>query len=321
MTDSSTATERRAGKGSARAAAAVSARPRVNIAILTIRDDEFRAVLDVFPMKAGIFKGAHREYTLRHADASDGAQYTVAVLRQLEQGHGEAQSAANDCIRDLSPTLILVVGIAGGLPSEDIRLGDVVIATRIHDFTVSAKKYGEPATYSTTGGPIEKALAVAVANLAGKEDVLGDWTAGLPSPPPVRWTKKGQLYGPEEWQKQLRAKLQHHYGESAAPRAPIYKDGAIGSSDRLIKDPEELFPWITTARHLLAVEMESGGVFRAVQGSCPMLAIRGISDIVGLQRADAWTKYACASAAAFTRAFLRTQPVPIAASPVVADPL
>jgi hypothetical protein len=39
-----------------------------------------------------------------------------------------------------------------------------------------------------------------------------------------------------------------------------------------------------------------------------MLAIRGISDIVGLKRADAWTKYACASAAAFTRAFLRTRP-------------
>jgi len=40
-----------------------------------------------------------------------------------------------------------------------------------------------------------------------------------------------------------------------------------------------------------------------------MLVIRGISDIVGLKRSDAWTQYACASAAAFTRAFLRTRPV------------
>jgi len=57
-------------------------------------------------------------------------------------------------------------------------------------------------------------------------------------------------------------------------------------------------------------EMESGGVYRAARERCPMLAIRGISDIVGLKRADDWTKYACASAAAFTRAFLRTRPVP-----------
>ena len=45
-----------------------------------------------------------------------------------------------------------------------------------------------------------------------------------------------------------------------------------------------------------------------------MLAIRGISDIVGLKRADAWTKYACASAAAFTRAFLRTRPIELGAT-------
>ena len=46
-----------------------------------------------------------------------------------------------------------------------------------------------------------------------------------------------------------------------------------------------------------------------------MLSIRGLSDIVGLKRQDAWTKYACASAAAFARAYLRTRPVPIRESP------
>lgn len=81
-----------------------------------------------------------------------------------------------------------------------------------------------------------------------------------------------------------------------------------------MKDPELLIPWLATARNLLAIEMESGGVYRAVRERCPMLTIRGISDIVGLKRADAWTKYACASAAAFTRAFLRTRPIETSAS-------
>ena len=224
---------------------------------------------------------------------------------------------ARDLIEDLAPRLVLLIGIAGGLPSDDITLGDVVLSTRIHDFTVEARKVGDEVTYAAAGGPIDKALANAVADLANREDVLGNWTADLPTRPPVAWTRKEQFEGPPEWQRQLRAKLEHHHGRGAAPRAPVYAAGPIASSDRLVKDPELLIPWLQTARNLLAIEMESGGVYRAVRERCPMLAIRGISDIVGLKRADAWTRYACASAAAFTRAFLRTRPVPALAA---ADP-
>jgi nucleoside phosphorylase len=308
-----TATTAATATPTASATAASSARPSVDIGILTIRDDEFRAVLDVFPSDAGVHAGAHREYTLRHTDAGAGERYTIAVLRQIEHGNGEAQDAARDLIADLAPKLVVVVGIAGGLPSDDLRLGDVVLATRIHDFTVAAHKPGET-TYAATGGPIDKILAAKLANLAGRNSELGDWTARLPSLPAVSWTRKGQLYGPPEWQRELRDKLARHHGKDATPRAPTYVAGPIASSDRLVKDPVVLFPWIQTARNLLAVEMESGGVYRASRERCPMLAIRGISDIVGLARADPWTKFACAAAAAFTRAFLRTRPVPLGSS-------
>jgi nucleoside phosphorylase len=151
--------------GADRRAAATAS--KVDIGIVTIRDDEFRAVLAAFPDNAGNVKGARtqREYALRRADAGGGAQYRLAVLRQIEQGNGEAQSAARDLIEDLAPKLILVVGIAGGLPSADVTLGDVVLSTRIHDFTVEARGAGEQPTYSTTGGPVPKALATAIANL------------------------------------------------------------------------------------------------------------------------------------------------------------
>ncbi|HWO24006.1 MAG TPA: CHAT domain-containing protein [Kofleriaceae bacterium] len=294
---------------------------KVDIGILTIRDDEFRAVLGVFPSKAGTHKGASREYTLRHADAGNGERYTVAVLRLIEQGHGEAQDAARDLIDDLAPRLVLVVGIAGGLPSDDVKLGDVVISTRIHDFTVEARKAGQEPTYAVTGGPIAKALAAVVANLAAREDELGNWTADLPPQPLVTWTAEGRLYGPPEWQSELRAKLEHHHGAGSTPRPPVYVAGPIASSDRLVKDPDLPTAWLQAARGLLAIEMESGGVYRAVRERCPMLAIRGISDIVGLSRAEAWTKFACASAAAFTRAFLRTRPISVGSSAhVTADP-
>jgi nucleoside phosphorylase len=283
--------------------------PKVDIGIVTIRDDEFRAVLASFPDKIGTLQGTRRTYTLRHADAGGGERYRIAVLRLIEQGQGEAQDAVRDLIEDLAPRLALVVGIAGGRPSDDVKLGDVVVSTRIYDFTVEARKTGKAPTYDVTGGPIDKALAALVANLAAREDELGDWTAGLPPLPPVSWTKEGELYGQADWQRELRETLEHHYGPEAMPRAPRYVTGPIASSDRLVKDPDLLNAWLQDARSLLAIEMESGGVYRAARERCPMLAIRGISDIVGLKRADAWTKYACASAAAFTCAFLRTRPI------------
>jgi nucleoside phosphorylase len=158
--------------------------PVIDIGILTIREDEFRAVLKVFPDDHDIHKGRHREYTLRTADAGQLARYRLAILRQIEQGNGEAQEAARDLCDDLEPSLFLVVGIADGLPSDDISLGDVVLSTR-----------------------------------------------------------------------------------------------------------------------------------RATRDKTPMLSIRGLSDIVGLKRQDTWTKYACASAAAFTRGYLRTRPVSVRQSP------
>jgi len=114
----------------------------------------------VFPDKIGTVNGARRAYTLCRADAGGGERYRIGILRLIEQGQGEAQDAARDLIEDLAPRLVLVVGIAGGRPSDDITLGDVVISTRIHDFTVEARKAGAAPTYDVTGGPIDKALAL-----------------------------------------------------------------------------------------------------------------------------------------------------------------
>ena len=288
--------------------------PVVDIGILTIREDEFRAVLSAFEDAHGVFKGRHREYTLRTADAGEGARYSLAILRQIEQGNGEAQEAARDLIDDLQPSLLLVVGIAGGLPSDDVTLGDVVLSTRVHDFSLEARKFHEGTTYNVAGGPISKSIAAGVANLGGRETELGEWWAKLPPKPPVNFAPT-KLYGPNSWQRVVRQKLQIHYGKRVAERPPTFNAGPIASSDRLVKDPKLLFPWISTARGILAIEMESAGVHRATRERTPMLSIRGLSDIVGLKRHDAWTKYACASAASFTCAYLRTRPVPLRKRP------
>lgn len=281
----------------------------VDIGILTIKDEEFDAVLDVFQDEPGVFIGpkTRRHFNLRTADAGGGAKYRVAILQQVEQGQGEAQHAARDLIEELTPRLILVVGIAGGLPSPDYTLGDVILSLRIHDYSVEARKEGNDATYAMSGGPIGQAVEYHVRNLRARRADLGDWTLGLPPRPPVVLNATN-FYGSEVWKRDVRSALAPLV--EGDPRPPLFRSGVIASSDRLVKDTTVLIPWLESSRQLLAVEMESGGIYRAARERCSMLAIRGLSDLIGFKRDERWTRYACASAAAFARAYLRTTPVP-----------
>jgi nucleoside phosphorylase/tetratricopeptide (TPR) repeat protein len=288
------------------------ARGRVDFGILTIREDEFRAVLRRFPVKLGdgLVSGL-RMYNLRTLDLNDGSAYTVAVLRCTEQGNGEALAATRDLIEDLAPRWILVVGIAGAAPAHELTLGDVVISTRIIDFSVEALLKDGSFEHAVTGGPVHHQASVLAANLPAVEEALGAWNApeSIVAPRPPVDLAPGNFYGDEDWQKKVRRSLQHHFG--GVPRAPRFTAGALAVSDRLVKDAERMQAWQKAARQFLAVEMESGGAHRATDPrSVPFLAIRGISDVVGFERDPAWTEYACHSAAAFARAFLLTKPIP-----------
>ena len=126
----------------------------------------------------------------------------------------------------------------------------------------------------------------------------------------------GEFYGDEAWQEKARAGL----ARQAARTVPIVTAGAVGFSDRLVKDTRLLATFLLkAARQVIAVEMESAGVYRAATGrGVPLVAIRGLSDVVGFKRDPAWTAYACHSAAAFMRAFLRTRPIePRASEPAL----
>lgn len=123
---------------------ATSARPltveavkgTVDFGILTIREDEFEAVLERLPPQATV-KG-RRAYNLHWMELPEGGSYLVAMVRCIEQGNTEALDAARDLLEELAPQWLLVVGIAGGVPSDETSLGDVVVSTRIVDFSVEA---------------------------------------------------------------------------------------------------------------------------------------------------------------------------------------
>jgi len=289
--------------------------PTVHFGILTILPEEFQAVLQRFPRR-DIYR-AKRAYNLSELRSNDGATYTVALLNVEEQGTGAAQGAARDLIDDLAPGWVLLVGIAGGRPDADFTLGDVILSTRIYDFTVNAKSSDHSTEYSMGGGGVLPEVNAELANLPAVEAQLGGWNTsdeiGLarPSIDLAHLVLKSDI---EQWNSQIRHSLSHHFPSSVS-RKPKYFSGPIGSSDSLIKDPAVLIPWLTTVRKLCAVEMEAAGVFRAMRrrdGEIPFLAIKGLSDIVGLARDDPWKFYACNVAASFAKHFIRAFPSALA---------
>jgi nucleoside phosphorylase len=297
---------------------------QADFALITMRDDEFRAIANRFKLTAQ--RGASgRNYGICQIRTKDGKNRTVAVARCEEQGPQPAQQLANDMINDLSPSLLLVVGIAGAVPDTDFTLGDVIVSSRIHDFGVNAFKPGK-IEWDVRGG-IHPYVSDIIASLPMHESALGDWNAASSigvSRPNLDKTnfkdfditkmtdddKKSIFDGnpPDSWQRKILDTLKWHFDDLPQRSAePLYKSGSMASSGSMVRDTTVLIQWLQDARSIRAIEMEAGGVFQAAQHfhqQYPVIAIRGISAIIGLARDYRWTSYACHSVAAFTYALL-----------------
>jgi nucleoside phosphorylase len=286
-------------------------RGTVDFGIITILQDEYQAILKRFPGENNT--EGERHYRISDVPAGNlGEIIRVAIVRCNEQGLGEAQSAASDLIANLDPRCLLAVGIAGGIPDYDFSLGDVVAATYIHDFSLEAvKKKGSE--YHLGGGPVQKDLRNLLVSLPSHEQALGDWMSDPYMPasvPPVAFQDETKYYGPEVWKKTVKGSLEANFG-GRLPRRPLkVVDGPVASSSRLIKNVDFTLRLLTSLRKTKAVEMEIAGVYRACQKAkgkdYPVTTIRGISDIIGFERDNAWTQYACHSVAAFTYAFVKS---------------
>ncbi|MCP4699834.1 MAG: 5'-methylthioadenosine/S-adenosylhomocysteine nucleosidase [Gammaproteobacteria bacterium] len=283
----------------------------VDIGIITIKPEEYTAVAQRLEKWIEIEENKHI-YLYQSIETSGGHSFGVAVARCLEQGNREAQALANDMIADFAPKWLLLAGIAGGIPAPEYSLGDVLLCTRLHDFSVCCVSEDQPPEFDLRGGPVHpharKILEVLPA-YAKQLDACGwnsEQTLGLKKPDVDLALKNDteKIYGDEDWKKNVRESLEQNFSQS---RKPKFHLGSTGSSDRLVKSPRLIQQWKPLARGLTHVEMELAGVYKAASDNqTPVLAIRGLSDIVGYKRSSDWTNYACETAASFAIALIRS---------------
>jgi nucleoside phosphorylase len=281
----------------------------VDVGIITMKAEEFSAVLKRFPLEFKAF--GKLQYNISRFVGADHQPRYAAIVRTNEQGDISAQSTANSLIEDLKPSLLVLVGIAGAKPETEFTLGDVIVANRMYDFTVTAANPNNIIQYATRSSPAHRTVQAVAANLVANTANYGDWFSeaaiGMPRPP-VKLAKSN-LVGPEDWNRKVYKALDRYFGKSGRDRQPVVFDGAIATASTLMKDPMVLIKWLEMARDIKAIDIEISGVFesaRSMQGDIPVIAIRGLSDVVGFKRDERWTDYACHAAASFTLALLKS---------------
>ena len=292
---------------------------KVDFALLTIKQEELEAILDKFPLAdpEHIVQGT-REYNLSFVLLKMGT-YLVASVRARDQGNGEMETLVGDIFRDLNPRVIIVVGIGGAVPHADLTLGDVVVSMNVIDMRLGARDPDGAAPRAPRGGAIMKEIATMVANLPARRRLMTIWNEPPVLSKPPSFDHRLALAQLEKdlgdvahpWYVRVKKALEHHYGAEHHIRAPIQIDGTIASSDDVIKDWRVADAWLKNDRTIKIVDMESGGALRgANDAKVPFLAIRAVSDIISIKRDEAWTVFACKSAAAFMHSWISAGPIP-----------
>lgn len=210
----------------------------------------------------------------------------------------------------------LMVGIGGGVPSEtDIRLGDIVVGTRVMQADLG-KMTGDGQLEQTGVARFpDQILATAVSSLRAKHELE-------PSRVPSILQQKldGSGYGrPSSPDRLFHATYKHENPQNSCdkcdiskivPRSirpfdvPVIHYGAIASGSQVVKS-SAFRDKVARELKILCFEMEAAGLMDIL----PCIPIRGICDYSDSHKSKDWQKYAAATAAAYATELLQELPV------------
>jgi nucleoside phosphorylase len=197
-------------------------------------------------------------------------------------GRVSAALATSDAIRRWKPQYVILVGIAGGIQSRGVQLGDLLISDQVVDYE----------TEKITDD--------------GKPDVR--WRVQLADPRLLGAAKNIPL-------SQCLPKLSANRPVSGEPNRLV---GSIATGDKIVATSDLLEQHGQVWTKLIGVEMEAGGVAAAAFESSQkpgFFMVRAVSDHADADKnapsVVSWRSYACDLAATFTMALLENAPVPM----------
>ncbi|KAJ4308618.1 hypothetical protein N0V84_011995 [Fusarium piperis] len=240
----------------------------------------------------------------------------IACLPNGHYGTNNAASVSTNLLRSF-PSIHkgFMVGIGGGVPSRaDIRLGDVVVGTRVMQYDLCKLVDGDIQRTAHAKTP-NYSLQTAVSNLRSKHELEA---SRVPTILQDMATKYPEYDHPASPDRLFLATYKHDPQFSSCsscdqskvlpkstrmPNHPKIHHGAIASGNQVMKDSVARDD-IARKLDIICFEMEAAGLMDVL----PCLPIRGICDYADSHKSKEWQKYAAATAAAYAKELIETLP-------------
>ncbi|VUC25937.1 unnamed protein product [Clonostachys rosea] len=242
----------------------------------------------------------------------------IACLPSGRYGTKDAAVVANNMARSFpSISIRLMVGIGGGVPKSDIRLGDVVVGHDVlqYDFGKTVRG-GE---FTCTSHPVSPPhqILTALSDLRAEHEqspsripsIISEMLCqnqdminyGYPRGCRDRLFDAGYEHSDETQECGQCDQTQLIHRPVRPSNETHIHYGAIASGNQVMKHAASRDRW-ASRNNILCFEMEAAGLI----DHFPCLVIRGICDYCDSHKNKTWQKYAAATAAAFAKEFLQS---------------
>jgi len=291
----------------------VVADDRADIGIITILEEEYHAVADLLDNLSNVVPSdgdpnlqAWRRTGI--SSAAGGPPRSVVLAKATGPGTNDAAIAARRIVERFEVETLFIVGIAGGIESNGVNVGDIVIANSIWFYEYGKIKDGFSPRHDMHFRPDGPLLTAASAYSRSRE-FLGLDASRLPGRPASSISRPEVVIGP------------------------------VASGDKVIDKLTDSFAQriIQADSRTVAVEMEAGGAANAVKSlqeegrTVRLLMVRGISDTPSesqslsqhethaadsddakVKQRDDWKECAARTAALFAIEFIKSSYWPLA---------
>jgi nucleoside phosphorylase len=237
----------------------------------------------------------------------------IACLPQDQYGNNNAANVLTNLTRTFpSISRGLMVGIGGGAPGKvDIRLGDIVVGTRVMQYDFGKVLAGGEIQRTATHKIPDYSFRTAVTNLRARHelypsrvpDILQERMKGYvdynrPSTSDYLF-QASYTHAPSMTSCYNCDKSELKEREARRSHEPVIHHGGIASSNQVMKDAMTRDK-LARELDIICFEMEAAGLMDIL----PCLPIRGICDYSDSHKTKEWQRYAAAVAAAYAREFL-----------------
>ena len=266
------------------------------VLVLTPTADEYRMLSSVLDANAGTFR------------LNTETESRLVSVSTIGQGHNAAFASTQAALASLTPSIVLLSGIAGARYDADFGPFDCVAATSCIDYSLSErlpKGHARPTAIPLgPSTPMAKEFSdflpwwepVLITTI---QNELTNLEAVVPSISSVRdkdITAKNQS---------LRRSIKQALEKHAKRDSRQFVSANVCSGNDLHKDADYLQELIGHDKRLWLIEMEFANVIRACKDAdVPCLMVRSISDVVGYRKQPIWTEHAALVAALAVKALL-----------------